>query len=85
MNIERLLERMRTNPKDIAFSDALKVARFYFGEPRIRGSHHFFPMPWQGDPLVNLQKCGGKAKPYQIKQLVSAIDRLEGGNHGDIR
>jgi hypothetical protein len=34
-------------------------------------------MPWAGDPRVNLQKGqSGKAKPYQVRQAVQAIDRL---------
>ena len=85
MGISELFERMRANPKNVSFVDALKVACFYFGEPRIRGSHYFFPMPWSGNPLVNLQKDGNQAKPYQIRQLIAAIDRLEGGENGSSR
>ena len=34
-------------------------------------------MPWPGDPRVNLQMGeGGKAKAYQIRQALEAIDRL---------
>ena len=40
-----------------------------------------FKTPWPGDPRVNIQKGeGGKAKGYQVKQVIKAIDRLlEGG------
>ena len=35
-------------------------------------------MPWAGNPRVNLQEgSGGKAKAYQVQQLLKAIDRLE--------
>jgi hypothetical protein len=35
-------------------------------------------MPWPGDPRVNLQAAeNGKAKAYQVRQLLAAIDRLE--------
>lgn len=35
-------------------------------------------MPWAGDPRVNLQEGqGGKAKAYQVEQLLKAIDRLK--------
>ncbi len=48
-----------------------------FGEPRIRGSHYRFTTPWQGKPMVNLQKDpGGKAKPYQVQQVVEALKKL---------
>jgi hypothetical protein len=57
--------------------DALKVAEHYFGEPRISGSQHIFKTPWAGDPRINLQKAKGRdAKPYQVRQLLAAIDFL---------
>jgi hypothetical protein len=73
-----ILVEMRRNPSGVRFSDAVKVATHYFGEPRQKGtSHCVWKMPWAGDPRVNLQKGdGGKAKTYQVKQLLEAIDRL---------
>ena len=33
-------------------------------------------MPWAGDPRVNPQEgSGGKAKSYQVQQLLAAVDR----------
>ncbi|RLT38079.1 MAG: toxin HicA [Chloroflexi bacterium] len=61
-----------------------KVCDFYFGEPRQMGSsHRVYKMPWQGDPRVNIQDQKGKAKPYQVKQVLKAIDRLEEVNGSD--
>jgi hypothetical protein len=55
----------------------LKVAEHYFGEPRITDTHHIFKTPWPMDPRVNLQEAkGGGAKPYQVRQLLAAIDLL---------
>lgn len=79
--IEELVCRMRANPRDVRFRDALRVARHYFGPPRVRGSHHFFSTPWRGSPLVNPQEGGGTAKAYQIRQLLAAVDRLERERH----
>jgi hypothetical protein len=36
-----------------------------------------FKMPWPGDPRVNIQNKGGKAKPYQVKQVLTAVKKLE--------
>jgi hypothetical protein len=36
-----------------------------------------FRMPWPGDPRVNLQNDHGKAKAYQVRQLIQAIDKKE--------
>jgi hypothetical protein len=76
--IKKRLAEMRDNPQSVSFSDALRVAEHYFGEPRVSGgSHHVFKTPWPGDPRINLQKAkGGDAKPYQVRQLLAAIDLL---------
>ena len=43
---------------------------------RVRGSHHLFAHP--GVPeLVNLQEVRGKAKPYQIRQVLRLIERYD--------
>lgn len=78
---EDILADMRKNPVDVRFADACKVATGYFGEPRQNGtSHKIWLMPWAGNPRVNLQKSkGGKAKAYQVRQLIEAVDRLRGG------
>lgn len=75
--IRKLLAEMRQNPKGVRFADAQKVAEAFFGEPRTVGSHCVYKTPWPGDPRINLQKANdGKAKAYQIKQLLAAIDLL---------
>ena len=79
--LESVLSSMRESPAGVRFADAVRVASHFFGPPRVRGSHHFFVMPWQGDPLVNLQRTGKNAKPYQVRQLLAAIDRLERESH----
>ena len=35
-----------------------------------------------GDPRVNIQNAKGKAKPYQVKQVLQAIERLEVQQNG---
>lgn len=72
---ESILDDMRNNPAGIRFEDAVKVAKRFFGEPRVKGSHQVFKTPWPGDPRVNLQEDGGKAKAYQVKQLIAEIDK----------
>ncbi|WP_238985033.1 toxin HicA [Candidatus Glomeribacter gigasporarum] len=49
-----------------------------FGPPRQHGtSHAIFKTPWPGDPRVNIQNAKGKAKSYQVRQVLLAIDKLE--------
>jgi hypothetical protein len=74
---ERLLAKMKQAPTGVRFADAVKLAEHYFGPARQRGSSHVvFKMPWLGDPRVNLQNDRGKAKAYQVRQLLAAIDKL---------
>ena len=76
--ITELVDDMKRNPKGIRFQDLCKVCDQYFGEARQTGSsHRVYKTPWQGDPRVNIQNDKGKAKAYQVKQVLKAIERLE--------
>lgn len=55
-SVQELLASMRANPKHVRFNDAKRVCDYYFGSPRIHGSHHVYRMPWAGDPRINIQK-----------------------------
>jgi hypothetical protein len=76
--IKKLIKEMKENPKNIRFADLCKLCDIYFGEPRQKSSsHRVYKTPWQGDPRVNIQNSQGKAKAYQVKQVLKAIIRLE--------
>ena len=76
--IVEILIMMRRNPKGINYSDLCKVCDHYFGEPRqIGSSHRIYKTPWQGDPRINTQNDKGKAKAYQVRQVLKAIERME--------
>jgi hypothetical protein len=76
--IDDILAQMKENPKDVRFNDLCKVCDHFFGEPhQSRSSHRIYKTPWQGDPRINIQNYKGKAKTYQVKQVLLAIERLE--------
>ncbi len=77
--IDKIIDEMINAPQDVRFIDLAKVCEHYFGTPRNKGtSHHIYKMPWQGDPRVNIQKSkNGKAKPYQVKQVIAAINKVK--------
>lgn len=76
--IKKLLAQLRNNPNDVSFNDLVKVCNHYFGEPRQKGtSHCVYKTPWIGDPRINIQEKKGKAKAYQVKQVLAAIEKLE--------
>ena len=77
-SVDEILALMARNPKGVRFKDLCKVCDRYFGEARQTGSsHRVYRTPWQGDPRVNIQNTKGEAKPYQVRQVLQAIQRLE--------
>jgi hypothetical protein len=69
---------MQREPATVRFSDLRKVCEESFGKPRQTGtSHAVFKTPWPGDPRVNIQDDKGKAKAYQVRQVLFAIDKLK--------
>ncbi|MDA3875428.1 MAG: toxin HicA [Kiritimatiellae bacterium] len=80
--IDQILEQMRQSPNGIRFADLCRVCDHFFGEARQRkSSHRVYKTPWQGDPRVNIQNAKGKAKSYQVKQILKAIERLDYENN----
>lgn len=75
--VEKLVQRMVGNPSNVRFAELLAVCEHYFGGYRRRGSHYVFSMPWPGDPRVNIQAAGAKAKSYQVAQVLAAIAKKE--------
>ena len=74
---EKILDQMKREPANIRFIDLKKVCEAHFGKPRNSGSSHLiFKTPWPGDPRVNIQNDKGKAKAYQVRQVLLTIERL---------
>lgn len=75
MNKKKIFERMINSPKNIRFNDFVAVAEaFGFRCSRQEGSHRIFKNPTVME-FINLQDDNGKAKPYQIKQFLSIIEK----------
>jgi len=76
--LEDIIQGMKGNPKGVRFTDLCKVCDKYFGKPRQSGSsHRIYRTPWKGDPRINIQNSKGKAKAYQVKQILRVLDKLE--------
>lgn len=69
---------MRVAPQNVRYDDLARVCEEHFGKPRQQGtSHAVYKTPWAGDPRVNIQRGNsGRAKPYQVRQVLKAIDKL---------
>jgi hypothetical protein len=73
---EDILEAARRNPRDIRFAELVRlVEALGFKRRRTSGSHHIFKAP--GLPLINLQSEGGKAKPYQVRQVIDLVEQYK--------
>ena len=80
-DLTKILTRMNTNPKGVRFNELRKICEYFFGEPRQSGGSHFvYKTPWHGDPRVNIQNDKGKAKAYQVRQVLQAIEKLKVNN-----
>jgi hypothetical protein len=76
--VQDILKQLKQNQTNVRFTDLCKVCDCYFGRARQAGSsHRIYKTPWQGDPRVNIQNHKGKAKAYQVRQVLKAIERLE--------
>lgn len=80
--IDDILARMKQNPQDVRFAELSKLCDALFGKPRkSSSSHRVYKTPWRGDPRINIQNHKGKAKAYQVKQVLLAAEKL-GDIHG---
>jgi predicted RNA binding protein YcfA (HicA-like mRNA interferase family) len=72
---QKLLRKVMTGSANVRFGDVVACAEaFGFRLDRVSGSHHIFVHP-EVREILNLQNAKGKAKPYQIRQLLDLIER----------
>jgi len=77
VGVDQTLDVIRANPKGVRFADLRLVCEHYFSHGRqTGGSHLIFKTPWVGDPRINIQDDKGRAKPYQVRQVLAAIEKL---------
>ena len=72
--VEKVLEEVLRGASDanISFSNLRHLLNKLGFEERVRGSHHIFTRV-DTEEIINLQPKGGKAKPYQVKQVRGLI------------
>jgi hypothetical protein len=77
-DIQKILVKMRLSPFNVRFGDVCRVCDNYFGEPRQKGtSHRIYKVSWIYPPLINIQNFKDKAKDYQVRHVLDAVDKLE--------
>lgn len=82
----KLIAAIRNNPKDVRFDDALRAAELIgFVAVGGSGSHQTRARPGEPTQLNFQPTSGGKAKPYQVRQLMEMLDLYwdDGEGEGD--
>ena len=72
---EALLEKARNNLRGLRFAELIRLARHYnWLEDRQEGSHHILVNEKFAGIMDFQEDRNGKAKFYQVKQLLDWID-----------
>ncbi len=83
MDKKKIFDELKKNPKNIRFDRLCNIAEmfgFYFKGGK--GSHRIYVRKGIQE-MLNFQNVGGKAKPYQVRQLIRVIKKynfIEEGN-----
>jgi hypothetical protein len=77
MEIDEAISELESRITNTRFTRLVTICETFFGGARISGSHHIFKTKWAGDPRINLQKEKGKAKTYQVEQVIRALKKLK--------
>ena len=74
--LDKLIEKILLGSADanIDFDDLRSVLLNLGFSERSKGSHNIFSKPGL-EELINLQRDGSKAKPYQVRQVRAIIQR----------
>ena len=77
VNVKKLLQKAEKSPHNLRFSELVRIIEsFGFRIDRVSGSHCIFVHP-DIPELMNVQDRKGQAKSYQIKQLLSLVEKYK--------
>ena len=77
MNKRKLLKQILNNRKNVKFNDFIIILEaFNFFQVRTDGSHNIFKNV-KVNEIINIQNVKGEAKPYQIKQFFSLVEKYD--------
>ncbi len=71
---EKLYSKIKNAPENVRFEEICALAEMFgFILKALQGSHKTYRRAGVIE-LLNFQNCGGKAKPYQVRQLLKIIE-----------
>lgn len=71
---EKLLESAKNSAKNYKFKDLRKLAEYHGFEFKRQKGSHIMMKHTDEEIMMNFQDKNGEAKPYQVKQLLEAIE-----------
>jgi predicted RNA binding protein YcfA (HicA-like mRNA interferase family) len=72
---EKLLDRIRNNPRGVSFDDLdLLLKQFGYELRRVGGSHHVYGR--KSSPPIIVARHGASAHSAAVKEVLRAIDEL---------
>lgn len=81
VRLSKRIARLRRNPRNVPWPELVNLCDTLFGPPkRTTGSHRIYDVKWSKSRLLVLQPRGSNAKPYQVRQVLRAIEELESQN-----
>ncbi len=76
MKKRKILAKALAGSKNIRFAEFVALLEgFGFSLQRITGSHHIYAHPQIARPFP-IQDVKGKAKPYQVEQLLKLVEEF---------
>lgn len=76
--VRKLYEKLKASPANCPFNDLVAfLTGLGFTQKRQKGSHMIFGHPDHPREIVNIQRVGKEAKPFQVKQVLSLVENLD--------
>jgi predicted RNA binding protein YcfA (HicA-like mRNA interferase family) len=76
---DKLLEKIRSHPKDVRFDDLQTLLGYYgYQLVRVSGSHHRYQR--QGSPPVTISRHGAQVHSAAVEEVLRILDTLTGND-----
>ena len=75
MNKNKAYKKIKKSPTNIRFTEICNIAESFGFEHRGGAGSHTIYKRKDIDEKLNFQNDKGKAKPYQVRQLIKIIER----------
>ena len=74
---DKLIIKAKNSPQNLRFEEFCRLCEIFGMKPRKVSSGHFI-YKYKGSPSYtqSIQNVNGKAKPYQVKQLLTWAERI---------